>query len=607
MNANGCSALYHASETHLVLAFLSHYVSSFVRCLLACTNAPMQQYSDGNKGDNSSKNAADYQSVNATYVPWLVTYWSTMFLAFTILPLSRETLLSGYFSITSRMRDGCRKAARAYVLMAIVGITSVIVLAVYLRDIHIIPVIMALGNTYGLLLVCLLLGYGLVDLPRRWWRQACPASELRRARIMAGSADEALFDAVWELQDCEESIDAAVSAIEDARQSSAHAGTGEGFENEAYTKCVDKLLKWRDKTATLSPELERRRTASHRRNQDNGQIENNAELMGEDGAAPTIEALAKLGARLKRAQANVVSAEQKWNSLVSRARWFADLTEGEGPPPPDSAVTPRRNARVQTAEPLVVDQSNTMKGKMRYCWTRYFRSSSYRAMGMLTAGMSVMVLWSEATLAIPINLSPFALFLGVADKGERRGILYQVAAMIPLLYMSVCIFSSLFKLSIFGPFCLRGRKQSPGVALVFNAQYLVRLQFPLIYNYLLVLKYDTSSTTCAFSKVMSHMETVPFFGTSFNIYAPLLILAFCAFTLVNGYARLLGLLGFEHEDMVYLSDQETLDSKENEGITLIRRHGERQASRSETEDLKLRSEEDGGGRITSPSFRNGIV
>ena len=253
----------------------------------------------------------------------------------------------------------------------------------------------------------------------------------------------------------------------------------------------------------------------------------------------------------------------------------------------------------------MVDQSNTMKGKMRYCWTRYFRSSSYRTMGMLTAGMSVMVLWSEATLAIPINLSPFALFLGMS--GESRGILYQIAAMIPLLYMSVCIFSSLFKLSIFGPFCLRGKKQSPGVALVFNAQYLVRLQFPLIYNYLLVLKYDTSSTTCAFSKVMSHMETVPFFGTSFNIYAPLLILAFCAFTLCNGYARLLGLLGFEHEDMVYLSDQETLDAKENEGITLIRRHGERQASRSETEDLKLRSEEDGGSRITSSSFRNGIV
>ena len=573
----------------------SLFWSSFFR--LFCV--PNAKYSDGN-------NDADYQSVNATYVPWLATYWSTMFLAFSILPLSRETLQSGYFSITSRMRDGCRKAARAYFLMAIVGITSVIVLAVYLRDIHIVPVIMALGNTYGLLLVCLLMGYGLVDLPRRWWRQACPASELRRARIMAGSADEALFDAVWELQDCEESIDAAVSAIEDARQSSGHAGTGEGFENEAYTKCVDKLLKWRDKTATLSPELERRRTTSHRRNQDNGQIEDNAELMGEDGTPPSIETLAKLGARLKRAQANIVSAEQKWNSLVDQARWFADLAEGDGPPPPDSAVTPRRNARVQTAEPLVMDQSNTMKGKIRYCWTRYFRSTGYRTMGMLTAGMSVMVLWSEATLAIPINLSPFALFLGAADKGESRGIWYQIAAMVPLLYMAVCIFSSLFKLSIFGPFCLRGKKQSPGVALVFNAQYLVRLQFPLIYNYLLVLKYDTSSTTCAFSKVMSHMETVPFFGTSFNIYAPLLILAFGLFTLVNGYARLLGLLGFEHEDMVYLSDQETLDAKESEGITLIRRHGERQASRSESEDLKLRSEEDGGDRKSS-SFGNGIV
>lgn len=538
-----------------------------------------------------------------------------MILAYTVLPLARETLNSGHFSVTARLRDGCRKAGRAYAFMAIVGVSAVIALAIYLRDIHIVPVLMALGNTYGLLLVALLLGYGLVDLPRKWWRQACPASELRRARIMAGSADEALFDAVWELQDCEESIDAAVTSIEDARRKAGHAGSQD--EDAAYTKSVDKLLKWRDKTAVLSPELERRRTASHRRNHDNGHAEVSGELNSDDddSAAPSIEKLAQLGARLKRAQANVVSAEQRWNSLVKRARWFADLAEGEGPPPPTSGSATRRG-RVQTSEPLVVDQSNTVKGRAKYCWTQYFRSTTYRVMGMATAGLSVMVLWSEATLAIPFNLSPFALFLGAADKGETRGIWYQIVAMAPLLYMSACMFSSLFKLSIFGPYCLRGSKQSPGVALVFNAQYLVRLQFPLIYNYLLMLKYDTSSTTCAFSKVMSHMETVPFFGTSFNIYAPLLILAFCGFTLINGYARLLGMLGFEHEDMVYLSDQDTLDSKENEGITLIRRHGERQASRSETEDLKLRNEEEGKGlsplgrstsRASSSSFRNGIV
>lgn len=75
---------------------------------------------------------------------------------------------------------------------------------------------------------------------------------------------------------------------------------------------------------------------------------------------------------------------------------------------------------------------------------------------------------------------------------------------------------------------------------------------------------------------MSNMSTVPFLGTSFSVYAPLLILGLCAFTLCNGYARLLSFLGVEHEDAILLADHETLDSKVNEGITLLRRHSTRQ-------------------------------
>ena len=65
---------------------------------------------------------------------------------------------------------------------------------------NVIPVLITLGNTYGLIIVALLMGYGLVAFPRSLWQKANPESELRRAQIMAGSADEALFEAVWELQ-----------------------------------------------------------------------------------------------------------------------------------------------------------------------------------------------------------------------------------------------------------------------------------------------------------------------------------------------------------------------------------------------------------------------
>ena len=67
---------------------------------------------------------------------------------------------------------------------------------------------------------------------------------------------------------------------------------------------------------------------------------------------------------------------------------------------------------------------------------------------------------------------------------------------------------------------------------------------------------------------MSDMETIPFFGTSFSVYAPLLILAVVIFTLCDFYPRILRFLGIEHEDALLIGDEDELDGKVNEGIQL---------------------------------------
>lgn len=87
------------------------------------------------------------------------------------------------------------------------------------------------------------------------------------------------------------------------------------------------------------------------------------------------------------------------------------------------------------------------------------------------------------------------------------------------------------------------------------------------------LKYDM--THCAFNTIMSDMSTIPFFGASFNVYAPLMILAVCLFTLFDFYPKILRLLGIEHEDALLLGDEEELDGKVNEGIQLMKRDAER--------------------------------
>ena len=134
--------------------------------------------------------------------------------------------------------------------------------------------------------------------------------------------------------------------------------------------------------------------------------------------------------------------------------------------------------------------------KVRYflqrLWVRYLRFPTYRFISLTTAVLSVFVLLSEVTISASLNLSPFSWTLHALDSYYKHGgssstkIIFQIAALIPLLYMSLCVYTCLFQMSLLGPYCLRGNRQSNGVALVFNAQYLVRLQFPLGYNYLLM-------------------------------------------------------------------------------------------------------------------------
>ena len=332
-----------------------------------------------------------------------------------------------------------------------------------------------------------------------------------------------------------------------------------------YRQCVDELLKRKNETVTLNRHLQQRRTTNHRFS------ENDASENDVYEEIPTLKRIVELNSWMKIAQEKLVGAEQRWEALVARSKYLTDLVEG--PTPPQSRVVDPSSSMIIKAYSRIL----TCGDKLDYVWKKYVRSTAYRFLALYAAILSGTILWSEATLSLPMNLSPFAMFLRLFNGNEStaRGLLFKMAALIPLLYMSLCVYTSLIKLSAFGMFTLRGQRQSHAVALMFNAQYLVRLQFPLGYNYLLMLKYDTSSTTCAFSTLMSNMSTVPFFGTSFSVYAPLLILGLCGFTICNIYPRLVALMGFEHEDGILMGDKDTLESKVNEGIMLLRRHDER--------------------------------
>lgn len=442
--------------------------------------------------DNTTTVTAN-PSANPTFLPWRVTYWTSFLLAYFILPIARETLLSGHFSLFSRLKDGTYRSFRSMFLQLCCGIISIFAMAVHLKTFHfvkiVIPVLMALGNTYGLLLVSLLLGNGLVNIPKKLWRMACPANELRRIRIVCCGAEEELFEAIMALEDVEDRIeeicrtavslrpltedDGEIDIAVTGRQRKGRKCGGINCcfgadEVTEFHESLEILVRQKNETAHLCSERRTRLRAGGggsfsptRRRVGHGEDNEDTEYDGGAINIMDINTLVSLSGQLKMTQERVTSAQLQWNHLMEHSRLFSSLMN-------DDDVTNR----------------------IQRLWVRYIRYPTYRCIALFTAILSIFVLVSEVTLSASLNLSPFSWTLYALNnyhyKNSSTQILFQIAALIPLLYMSICAYTCLFQMSLLGPYCLRGNRQSNGVALVFNAQYLARLQFSLGYNYLLM-------------------------------------------------------------------------------------------------------------------------
>jgi len=485
---------------------------------------------EGADSDTTTTSSTTSLNNNPTYLPYQITYWTTFLLAWLILPITRETLLSGHFTIRQRLKAGIYNSIRSIFFMMIMGFIFTIGMMIHLKSVHLItivlPVLMALSNTYGLLLVFLLLGNGLINIPKKLWRIACPSTELRRTRIISCNVEEELFESVMELEDVECKIDVVCENVvgldngefdneEDGVQqlSIRRRATRLGMlccktdEVTEFHECLEELVRRKNETIDLCSERRTRRPGSRGNNnrrmsnndddEDNGENNNGGEINTMD-----IKYLVILSSQLQRAQERVTSAQLRWDQLVEHGRLFSalliDNENGSSSSIQQIGSNDEMNDNGETISDTTLLDTSTTYSKLPKCchrirystqrlWIRYLRYPTYKCLSIITAILSVFILLSEITISIPINLCPFSWILHTIDKLDlNTQLLFQIFALIPLLYMSICVYTCLFQMSLLGPYCLRGNRQSNGVALVFNAQYLVRLQFSLGYNYLLM-------------------------------------------------------------------------------------------------------------------------
>lgn len=135
---------------------------------------------------------------------WRVSYWSTQLLTWLAIPVLQHYSLSGAPSVLGRFGYALNRMWKFYAIVGVLAVLGVLVAAAFGKlELATLPqLIVTFSNTYGLVAIMALLGYGMVEVPKVLWRRSFPESRLKWHLHRVGKSCDRLEKASKELEQC---------------------------------------------------------------------------------------------------------------------------------------------------------------------------------------------------------------------------------------------------------------------------------------------------------------------------------------------------------------------------------------------------------------------
>ena len=421
---------------------------------------------------------------------WKASYWSTQILTWAVIPIMQGYVLSGSFTITGRIRSAFRRLWRFWLVVGILTVLGVALAAAWGKlNLSTLPqLIVLLSNTYGLVAVVALLGYGLVEVPRVLWRRSFPESRLTWHLHRVGGSAARLEDASKELEQC-----LAVVLI-----TSQQIPRSDG----ELRRKADSLVSYTEKHSPvpLSSLVTQKVDVESLEERDLDYAGNAA-------------GLARLRGRVKLAIAEYVGSRGEYLSFVKKALQLEALC---------------KSRQLQVYMPP--DGRSGWAATASWKYKCIFRPYVQRLTAVILAIASALIVWCEATIGSGRHpdLSPFSLLIHDNALLESEfGAQLVVAA--PLAYICAAAYFSLFKLGSLGAYHMVPQA-TWSWSLLLNGSLISRFAAPLAFNYLHVIRMSEGQKggrKMVFVNSMG-MEDVPLLGAGFNTWFPLIMVVYVA-------------------------------------------------------------------------------
>ncbi|OAY33443.1 LMBR1 domain-containing protein 2 homolog A isoform X2 [Manihot esculenta] len=435
---------------------------------------------------------------------WSWSYWSTFLLTWAVVPLIQGFEDAGDFTVTERLKTSIHANLVFYLIVGSIGLFGLILLVLTQKrsGSNVLGVAMACSNTFGLVTGAFLLGFGLSEIPKNLWRNADWTTRQKVLSHKIAKMAVKLDDAHQELS----------NAIVVAQATSTQMSKRDPLR--PYMNVIDNMLaQMFREDPSFKPQ--------------GGRLgENDMDYDTDE------KSMATLRRHLRVAREGYYRYKSEYMNYVLEALELEDTIKNyeRGSSTGWKYISSFRPARTGKLGACL----DTMEFFLRCILSKQFEKLSAIVLGTMSAA----ILLAEATL-LPssFNLSLFSLLINSIGKQE---IFVQVLALIPLMYMCICTYYSLFKIGMLMFYSLTPR-QTSSVSLLMICSMVARYAPPISYNFLNLINLDAKTI---FEKRMGKIDDVlKIFGSGFNKIYPLIMVIYTLLVASNFFDRVFGFFG----------------------------------------------------------------
>lgn len=479
---------------------------------------------------------------------WRVVYWTSQVLTWIILPLLQSYCMAGDFTVLRKLKSSFVENLIFYGIGAVTFLFFLVYAAIHRPlDMEYIKVsCITASNTWGLLLLSVLLGYGLVEIPKSVYEASKQNRKLKYLYFKVAKLSAEKVEAEEKLEDALDQIQHTYEAV---------------VTNHPHLK------KYMDIILSKCPQDWANRIIVRY-----SDLEEGGPTISSRGATYSESDLVRLHKNILKSSQAFHRTQLQWEYLMEKVLEWEDVAKNQMNP----SRMFKRSIEDQNPKPSAWA---SIKGKLytpkiEWYWKCQIRSPLYKFISVILAIFSFLLVWSEMTFSITNpNLSVFSLLHEAARRRESYYVI-EILSITSIAYLCVCTYYTVFKIRIFNYYYLASHHQTDEYSLIFCGMLLCRLTPPLCLNFLGLMHLDSHVVKTldhrqetAFTAIMGHMDVFPFISGGINIYLPIVMCLFCLATFLEIGSRFLHFMGIEQ----FVVDDEMTADLIKDGSELVKR------------------------------------